>query len=81
MVVAADRLLELADTLAERLAHLGQALGAEHDQRDDHHDDQLDGRDVRHGEAPLEKGVTPELSGDAPDRFAARRSQLVESII
>jgi hypothetical protein len=46
--VAADRALELAQTLADRAAEVGQALGAEHDQGDDEHDDDLEWSDVGH---------------------------------
>src|SRR3954452_9645416 len=51
VVVAADRVLELAHPAAERLTDLGQALGPENEEGDDEHDDQLHRPDVveRHG--------------------------------
>src|SRR3954452_12917428 len=41
VIVPAHRVLELPDTPAERLSHLGKALGPEHDQGDDQDDDEL----------------------------------------
>ena len=37
-----DRLAELANPLAERTGQLGEALGAEHHQRDDREEKQVD---------------------------------------
>src|SRR4029078_2467474 len=48
LVLARQRLLELAHALPERLAHLGQLLRPEHDQGDGENDDELHGADVRH---------------------------------
>src|SRR5215218_6372408 len=48
--VAADRVLELPHPVADRLAHLGQALRTEDHQRDDEHDHELEGSDIEwHG--------------------------------
>ena len=48
--VAADGVLELAHPVADRATDLRKALGAEHDQGDDEHDDELTGADVEwHG--------------------------------
>src|SRR5215216_420818 len=44
--VAADGVLELPHPVADRLAHLGQALRAEDDQGDDEHDHELERADV-----------------------------------
>src|SRR3954471_17655258 len=46
--LAGERVLELAHALAERLAHLGQLLRAQHEQGDDEDDDELHRADVRH---------------------------------
>src|SRR4051794_20773324 len=54
-VVAADRVLELAHSAAERLTDLRKPLGSEYEQCDDEHDDQLTRPDVveRHGTFPF----------------------------
>src|SRR5215217_1201688 len=44
--VAADGVLELPHPVADRLAHLGQALRAEDDEGDDEHDHELERTDV-----------------------------------
>src|SRR5687768_449281 len=41
VVLAGDRILELAHPLAERAAHLGEALRPEEDEEDDQEDDHL----------------------------------------
>ena len=46
--VAADRALELAQTLPDRATEVGQALGPQHDQSDHEHDDDLEWSDVGH---------------------------------
>ena len=48
-VAGRQRALELADPLAERLARVGQALGAEDDEGDRQDDDQFHGADAGHG--------------------------------
>src|SRR3954453_3376888 len=46
--LARERVLELAHALAQRLAHLGQLLRAQHDQGDGEDDDELHRAGVRH---------------------------------
>src|SRR5215218_8441594 len=46
--LAAQRLLELAQAVADGAADLGELLGAEHDERDRQDDDELHGADVGH---------------------------------
>src|SRR5262245_19417744 len=48
VVLAADRVLELAHALAERPPHLGEPLGAEHEQGDDQDYDKTSDTDLRH---------------------------------
>src|SRR6185437_15883744 len=49
VVLAADRVLELAHAAPERAAHLREPLRAEHEQRDDQDDHQARDTDLRHG--------------------------------
>ena len=67
--VAADRLLETAQSLAERAAHLGQALGSEHEQDDDEDDGDVDGVLESHGVSPISVRRLQVLYGPA-DRLA-----------
>src|SRR5882757_6407368 len=46
LVLAGDRLFELANPFAEAVSQLRQAFGTEHDQSDDEDDDDLEGADV-----------------------------------
>src|SRR5262249_5127533 len=69
VVLAADRVLELAHALAERPSHFREPLGAEHEQGDDQDDDETSDTDLRHtlslasndehGEGPVEKRPVP----------------------
>src|SRR4051794_14014530 len=52
VVLARDRLFELAHTRAELAAKAGQALGTENQERDHQHDDQLGCTDVGHCDSP-----------------------------
>src|SRR5207253_3721760 len=62
-------LSELAQALADRAAHLGQALWAEHDQCDHQDDDQLFRADVEQGRPP--GGDEPRGLPYRPDSSAA----------
>jgi hypothetical protein len=63
LVLAGDRAFELADAFAQAVAELRQAFGAEHDQRDDEHDDDLKGADIS------EHLVNGNESWSAPDQL------------
>src|SRR4051794_24569591 len=58
--LAGERVLELAHALAERLAHLGQALRAQHDEGDGEDDDELHRADVRHPISWSVEGCDPD---------------------
>src|SRR5713226_4017469 len=47
LVLPAQRVLELAHSLAQRAAHLGQLLRAEDDQSDGQDDDELEGSNLK----------------------------------
>ena len=59
-VVARDRLLELTHALAERAAHLGQALGPEHQQHDKADQEDLDPAQSRKARSETSTGGRPE---------------------
>src|SRR3954447_1632305 len=56
-VLARDRVLELAHAVAELLAQPRQALGAEDEQHDHQHDDQLSGSDAVEHVSLLTRGA------------------------
>src|SRR3954466_10418758 len=68
--LAGERVLELAPALAERLAHLGQLLRAQHDEGDGEDDDELHRADVRHSISWSVEGSGPLLrpGGGRPRR-------------
>src|SRR6266516_2209762 len=62
LVLAADRVLELAHAPAERAPHLGQALRAEHEQDHQEQNDELGGADSE-WHAPEHSGPAPGVGG------------------
>src|SRR3954469_19079494 len=71
--LAGERALELAHALAERLAHLGQLLRAQHDEGDGEDDDELHRADVRHSISWSVEGSTRDPT---PVRVRSRASGL-----
>jgi hypothetical protein len=53
VVLAVERVAELAHAPAHRARDLRQTRGTEDDQRDDQYDDQLEGADVEHAGARI----------------------------
>src|SRR5262245_59632551 len=68
VVLATDRVLELAHALTERASHFGEPLGAEHEQGDDQDDDQTSDTDLRHMHTVAESGrkVVGEPKAESP---------------
>src|SRR6266498_425816 len=77
VILAGERVLELAHPLAQRAAHLGQALGPKEDQDEGEEDEELPGADpTRHSSRiPSASGSRQRASRIEPlERFAARLS-------
>src|SRR5262249_17792593 len=68
LVLATDRVLELAHPRTELLAQAGQALGPEDQEHDHQNDDQLHGSDVGHRSLPrsLPKGFSTRVAVSPP---------------